>query len=168
MNVIHRTDIESSNIECIWLQINELHSKDTLIGIIYRPPDSPVSWYEPYENMIKCATDYNMNVVVAGDFNINLINQNADILGIMESYGLDQIVTSPTRVTSNTATIIDHIYVSDKSQVMETMVPINAMSDHYPVSVTLSQRNLKPRKSGHTVITYRNMNLTRKYSTKVL
>ena len=108
--------------------------------------------------MIKCATDYNMNVVVAGDFNINLINQNAEILGIMESYGLDQIVTFPTRVTSNTATIIDHIYVSDKSQVMETLVSTIAMSDHYPVSVTLSQRNWKQRKSGHTVITYRNMN----------
>ena len=37
---IRRFDLESENLECIWLEICFPHTKGLLIGIIYRPPNT--------------------------------------------------------------------------------------------------------------------------------
>ena len=52
-----------------------------------------------------------------GDFNINLINVSnhiptAEFLEVMYSHAFTPLITKPTRVTSNTATLIDNIFTN--------------------------------------------------------
>jgi endonuclease/exonuclease/phosphatase family metal-dependent hydrolase len=55
-------------------------------------------------------------MIIAGDFNVDYSKQ--DTLGYkffkqtLDPYNVTQIINLPTRTTSNTSTIIDHIYVS--------------------------------------------------------
>ena len=46
---------------------------------------------------------------------------------MMESFLLEQIIDSPTRITDTTATLLDHIWVSDQ----ESKGVITGVSDHH-------------------------------------
>ncbi|CAG2184882.1 unnamed protein product [Mytilus edulis] len=60
-----------------------------------------------------------------------------------------------TRVTKDTSTLIDHIYVSNLDKVQESHVCKLAISDHYPICLTRKEVN-KDKKNSHSTITYRN------------
>ena len=57
----------------------------------------------------------NKDIMIMGDFNINLINYNDDkntgnFLDTMFSQSFLPYITTPTRITRNTKTLIDNIY----------------------------------------------------------
>ena len=73
---------------------------------------------------------------------------------LIKSFDLQQLVTKPTRVTDTTATVIDHIYISDGLEVQEVSVPEVSLSDHFPVAMTISNSKTKTDGS-HKVIEHR-------------
>ena len=90
--------------------------KKVLIGMIYRPPDTPISMFnEHLKNVIESIKCSNIPCYLLGDFNINLLNQSShqatsDFLDILYSGGFTPLISRPTRITENSATLIDHIY----------------------------------------------------------
>ena len=68
---------------------------------------------------------------------------------------LHQIIQLPTRMTPSSKTLIDHIYTSEKSNIVETCVPACGCSDHFPICITWSRKGVKIPKAGHKTITYR-------------
>ena len=74
---------------------------------------------------------------------------------IFLTHNLYQMVKSPTGVTQNSKTLIDHICVSVSRNVIETCVPNSNISDHYPVCLTWIKRCAKIPKIGHKTIKYR-------------
>ena len=64
------------------------------------------------------------------------------------------MVTDYTRITSTTATIIDHIYSSNPENIAEWFVPSYAISDHFPVCIT-RKINHKIDKTEHMTTSYR-------------
>ena len=60
---------------------------------------------------------------------------------MLQQFNLKQIVRQPTRTTSLTATLIDHIIVSDESLVQYTdVLPCELVSDHDAPYVVLNVR----------------------------
>ena len=53
----------------------------------------------------------------------------------MESFGLHQLENVPTRVTVQSATLIDHIYSNNYANILTTVIPNIGLSDHFPVFV---------------------------------
>ena len=57
----------------------------------------------------------NYNTIIMGDININLMDtENKDTIlytNNMNNNKLFPLIDAPTRITNNTATIIDHIYI---------------------------------------------------------
>ena len=53
----------------------------------------------------------------------------------MKSFGLHQIVNVPTRVTVQSATLIDHIYSNNYANILTTVIPNIGLSDHFAVFV---------------------------------
>ena len=47
-NVIRRLDLEMSNIETLFLEINFTQSKSILLCYVSRSPNSLVSWFDDY------------------------------------------------------------------------------------------------------------------------
>ena len=72
---------------------------------------------------------------------------------------MSQLVQDPTRVTENTETLIDHIYVSHPGNVKANRVSTIALSDHYPVCFVRQLNDSDVRKHGHTTIKYRSYNI---------
>ena len=42
------SNLESDDIESIWLKIKPMHSKSFLLGCVYRPPYSKHDWFSKY------------------------------------------------------------------------------------------------------------------------
>ena len=101
-------------IECLFVEAFIV--KKVLIGMIYRPPDTPISMFnEHLKNVIESIKCSNIPCYLLGDFNINLLNQSShqatsDFLDILYSGGFTPLISRPTRITENSATLIDHIY----------------------------------------------------------
>ena len=43
------SNLESDDIESIWLKVKPMHSKSFLLGCVYRPPDSKQMWIDTFE-----------------------------------------------------------------------------------------------------------------------
>nr|CAH7726697.1 unnamed protein product [Callosobruchus chinensis] len=74
---------------------------------------------------------------------------------LIESCGLMQIINSPTRVTSNSATLLDLILITENIQATKVgTLPVNNVSDHELVyaDILVSHRN-----DSHNALTYRNI-----------
>ena len=152
-----RIDLECVNIECVWLEIFPKNSKSFLTGIMYRHPNETVQWNEIFDNQFDKVLACEKEIYLMGDFNRDLLQVNIKKtwLEYMESFGLEQIVKSPTRITDHSETLIDHIYCNNLSNVLSTKVPILGLSDHFPVFVTRKLNSSSVLKKSHHSISYR-------------
>lgn len=66
-----------------------------------------------------------------GDFNVDE-NKNSN-LKVMETHWLSQIIKEATRVTKDSCTLIDHIYVSEPGDMCKSGVIRMGISDHHLV-----------------------------------
>ena len=87
---------------------------------------------EKFSSMMDAASLDASEIILLGDFNIDLLKPQTSWLDITSSYNLVQLVNSPTRITASSKTIIDHIYTTHEQNIRELCVPIFGCSDHLP------------------------------------
>ena len=75
-----------------------------------------------------------------GDFNINILNsENHDLTGqfvdIMSSNAFLLLITRPTRITANSATLIDNIFTNNLDDIVHSVhgIFVTDISDLYPI-----------------------------------
>ena len=143
-------------IESIWIEINLPHTKPILFCSVYRPPNSPTEWIDTFEiEVMKASSPHNPEILIAGDLNIDMYKViPKKWKHLCDFYNLEQMIQKPTRVTSDSETLIDHIYTNRPEHISEIQVPIYAISDHYPICITRHAPTLE-KKHNHLEIQYR-------------
>jgi hypothetical protein len=114
-----RHDLSHPSIESLWLEIQS-HNKSAeslLIGFLYRHPKSNSNWYDDYCDMMDTVWLLKKEILLLGDLNIDLFQSHTQWRNIITSFNLHQCVTLPTRVTSKSSTLLDHIYSSNTSSI---------------------------------------------------
>jgi hypothetical protein len=153
-----RLDIEADNVESVWIQVCVPNHRPQLICFVYRVGTQPVEWYSLFERQLEIASGVTDEVFILGDMNLDYLKpKEINVIwkdGIVPTYNLKQLVNVPTRVTSESSTLIDHIYSSKDSLISELYVPEIALSDHYPVCCTIKTKSTSAGK-GHKNIRYR-------------
>lgn len=124
----------NNTLEQLWIKTIIL-GKHYAIGALYRPPKSNIlETFNSLENAMSVILPDCDIVLMAGDININLLNDNQSVAhfhNFVESYGLFQIITEPTRITATTQTLIDVIITSDNECVDSgTVASLHEVSDH--------------------------------------
>jgi len=89
-------------------------------------------------NIIKFINPNKNDLFLFGDINIDFMEVNShpetdEYLNMLFSHGLLPIVTKPTRITSHTATLIDHIYINSSISHITYGIATIDISDHLPV-----------------------------------
>ena len=136
IHCINRNDFESIHIESLWLEIIQKISSPLLLCVLYRPPDSTVQWFENFENELVKACYYSSNIIIMGDLNIDMLKKVPKHWeDLCNSYSLSQMVQQPTRITSNSKTLIDHIYVTKPEHVHNVDVINISLSDHCAIGL---------------------------------
>lgn len=125
-------------MECITVQIEMEKSKNILISCIYRKPGSNIDMFNGKITEIFSNNNNKKMVFICGDFNIDLLNpqehnKTTEFINLMYSIGLYPSITRPTRITINSATLIDNIFTNVIDYKVESGLIINDVSDHLPV-----------------------------------
>ena len=144
------------NIECLWVEIRLKGSKPLLVGYVYKNSAERIDWYERFNDMMDSVSNDYSEIIILGDFNINLLEKHDMWKDLFESCDLKQLVDTPTRVTLQTKTLIDHIYVNNPQNVIECSVPVYGLSDHFPICLTWSKRGTKIPRCVHKSVSFRN------------
>jgi hypothetical protein len=151
-----RADLENNDIESIWLELKPKNSKSILICHTYRPPDSPVAWKDHFEAQFEKAQNEEKEIIILGDINRDLLNEQIKFSwsNYLTSLGLSQIIKEPTRVCEYSKTLIDHIYVTNQENILDTRVLNIGISDHFPIFCNRKINFSIPKKQ-HICIRYR-------------
>ena len=151
-----RDDLETIGVESIWLELKIPGNKPLLLGTIYRNPNKNLSLWEWHKNIIHMmdkVVDQGSDILMMGDFNINLFAPHTKWMTSYESCGLTQLIREPTRVSNllnkTTHTLIDHIYTNNVDKISEPKVYITAASDHYLIQCRYKYNDLKSKKHSH-------------------
>ena len=96
-------------------------------------------------------------ILLLDDFNIDMFKPNPAWVSTMSLFNLHQCVQSPTRVTSTTSTLLDHIYVSNRD-IRQTNTYTRTNNQHERSLSGLLHTFLsdsKGKRLGNTTVTYR-------------
>ena len=146
-NVLNQYSLFSERIfESLFVEISLPSCKKIVVGSIYRPGKSPgltftqqfTQFSEILSNLLADLGDKYEHVFLYGDFNLNVleVSNNKFITEYIEnifSHGFLQLITRPTRVSENTATILDHILTNSTSLDHNTYILCSRLSDHFPI-----------------------------------
>ena len=133
----------SDEIENIVFDMLLPKTKPILVGILYRPPDQSKFLDKLSTAISRSNTFDNQEVYILGDLNINLINKQKHIPNGIKRYkefcslyGLEQLISTPTRVTMNSSSILDHILTNSTDRVSQSGVIDTGLSDHQLIYCT--------------------------------
>ena len=116
--------------------------KELVIMGVYRPPNSKVSWFNAFNELLIEARQSGQ-ICILGDLNSNLLKPTiypgSALINTLELAGtqINSTELKPTRVTSNTATCLDIISIDKELLCTEYNNLDSAISDHFPVSAAI-------------------------------
>ena len=115
----------------------------TLVSL-YRPPNGSVSKFlHDYENLLTWLAKRKGSVIIGCDHNLDLLKLEShccteNFVDLCLEYELFPCIMKPTRITKNSATLIDNIFVNVAlhDKIMSSIM-INDMSDHLPCRIVI-------------------------------
>ena len=105
MNCIRMHGLETHGLESIWLKVSIKHSKPFLVGFVYRNPAESIEWQERFNSLMDDVTMMNREVILFGDFNIDLLKPKPKWNQTYTLHGLEQLIDRPTRITAQIKTL---------------------------------------------------------------
>ena len=138
-NAVERTDLKSvhDNFESTWIEIKNSKSKNIVCGCIYRHPRYDLDEFLKYiEKCLEVLSKENKEVYIAGDFNIDLLKLDnfpsyLEFYNLMTSNDFLPQIINPTRVTTNTSTVIDNIYTNCHENNQSSGNILLSISEHF-------------------------------------
>ena len=167
INFIIRDDLSifiEKSFETLFLEVTS--SKGSiLIGEVYRVPNSScpnsITNYELITNKLQ---NENKEIIIGTDQNFDYLNihcaYSKHLLETFFAACLVPTITRPTRITSESATLIDNIYVSgNRLEYIRSGILVADISDHFPIFLFTGKkvRHCKPKNNTNS---YRKLDST--------
>ena len=139
-----RTDLDIFNphIETVFI---EIYSKvdNIVLAIVYRPPGQNVNEFlSSLEIPLSAISRENKQCLVIGDFNIDLLASSSQHVNsftdLLMSFSCTPLILNPTRITQDSATLIDNIFTNNTDNILRTGILLNDVSDHFSVFTILN------------------------------
>ena len=154
VQIIDDIDITPSvHLEHIWLKV-KLKGKALVFGNIYRPPSGNLNFFiNQLDDILSQIVHIVDDIVCVGDMNVNLMKLNNPLTHMFEAYNFLQLIDEPTRITNNSVSLLDPIFVASVCDVVKSSVlDMDNISDHKLVYCELA---LKTPKKGNKLVTFR-------------
>lgn len=151
----------TADIEAMIVEVTRGNRKKTIIVNLYRPPSgNQAVFLEAIPEILQTVSrERYADIFLLGDMNLDHTPDTmSDIthqLSItLNSFGLKQHITCPTRVTGRKKTLIDVAYIRTSKNIHPYIIQIS-LSDHYLVGCTRYLGYSKPEMSTFTGQTYK-------------
>ena len=154
LNVSEKKSLSDDTEDILWAQVQMKNS--FLLGVVYRPDYSQMiddsEKESTLEKNIRKAAEISNQIVITGDFNIDIRNPNdkfcSSLKDIYKPYSLKQYIKKSTRIDPKTGKgkIIDHIWATPEIE-MKSYGTFIGISDHLGVYAKLpkSFTNYEPK-----------------------
>lgn len=155
---IRRTDLEINRegvFESVFIQTQSQNKKNAIIGEIYRVPGTnETESINAYDNILVKLNNEKRDIFIGTDQNYDYIKINqhkktADLLNVFLNNAIIPTITKPTRITHQSATLIDNIYTKIKSNTFYSAVLMTDISDHQPICL-FTEKAVKNKKKSLT------------------
>lgn len=134
---VFKSFVLESNYWCIILKVNFAHGK-RLIGCLYHSPSGSHSTFiDDFENLCDSVFCNNSQCILVGDFNLNFLDDTyycKKIKNLLTSYGINQLIADPTRITNTSSTLIDYV-LTNQNGIKATVHSCPKITDHSVISV---------------------------------
>lgn len=117
------------------------------VGVVYRPPNACfLSFLETLKMILSQLTNnVKQSAVIVGDMNIYTYSPvNDDYIYLLKSYHFCNLITTPTRITATSATLIDHA-LTNYEKYISAGVYDKPITDHFPIFVSVDCLKNKKR-----------------------
>jgi exonuclease III len=132
-----------NNFEFLWIEVDKTSLNKTnniIVGTIYRRPGTNITDFNNIlQEKLSIISKENKTLYHMGDYNIDLIKheihqQTAEFLDYNFTHALQPLINKPTRVTVDSATLIDNIFTNniDCEDTISAIIPVD-VTDHFPV-----------------------------------
>lgn len=152
----------TNEFESIFIEITNLAHK-LIVGEVYRVPGTnELNSIARYDDILNKLDTFKGDVIIGTDQNFNYINTDShtntlNLLNTFVAAGFLPTITKPTRITHNTSTLIDNIYVKvNKIETLKSGIISTYISDHLPIF--MFNGKLTPTQHKSTTIIYRSIN----------
>lgn len=140
-----------SDLEIIWVSLT-LNHHAIILGVCYRPPSSSHNFVSELHDALNLVyTRFpSSKVILMGDFNFPNITWNTqppslspfstlanDFIDLCSTFSLSQLVTQPTRRTSNVANILD-LVLTTRPDLISSISQLPGISDHSLLTFSLN------------------------------
>ena len=152
LNYKRRKDLEiyeSKKIESTFIEITNENGKNTIIGCIYKHHTiSAKDFTDLISTQLPKISNEKKHCYLIGDFNMNLLQleSNSDIehyFDVMTNQNFTPLITTPTRITTKTKSLIDNIFFNDFcSNIVSGNLTVG-ISDHMPQFALIPNKNHK-------------------------
>ena len=122
-----RHDLEvfiEKEIESTYIEITAKNGKQFIVGSLYRSPNTPedpiLNHLREILNKIKTKKSH-QEIIIGLDHNLDLLksdqhNPTSKFLELMLDHSMLLTITRPTRITLNSTTLMDNVFISEKLQ----------------------------------------------------
>ena len=125
--------------ESIFVKIELKHDTITC-GTIYRSPMTDSNSNQQFISNLSSVISHlkpNTKCFICGDFNYDLLQAEnkytSKFIETMFDHCFYSMINKPTRITSSSATVLDHVWTNIYSYVIKAKIPLHPISDHLPL-----------------------------------
>ena len=140
--------IKHNDFESTWIEIKNKNSKNIISGCIYRHPRYDMQEFLQYlDKTLTTINKENKEIYISGDFNADFLkiekNKNyEEFYNLITSNGFLPRIVRPTRVTENSATIIDNIFSNNFKSGMLSGNLMLCISEHFSQFLSIGNNNV--------------------------
>ena len=134
LNIYKKNELESTFIEIV-----NPRKSNIIVGVIYRHPSMDLTDFNcNYLNkLLENISKEQKSIFLLGDFNVNLLNYNEhnqtiEFLDSLASNSFIPFILQPTRITSQSSTVIDKIFLNVIDPDIISANLTATISDHLP------------------------------------
>ena len=135
-----RKDVVGLSVERV-VELSCVELESYIIVCVYRPPSGDFGAFEStMEDALRKINNKRKYIVVCGDFNVNLLDNNSPIsvrlITLFKSFNLNHQYNEPTRITATSATCLDNIFCNCVP--LQKSIISNLTSDHCGQQISFS------------------------------
>lgn len=130
---------KSKELESIFVEISQNKKCNIIVASIYKHPLMPIDEFNSnfLNPLLEKVSTENKTLMLLGDFNIDLLKAESNskvsnFLDIMGSHSLVPSILMPTRITTESKTLIDNIFISSTHKDSLAGNIVCNISDHLP------------------------------------
>ena len=160
-----RSDLNSFDYECLWIELTRSKCRPTLICCAYRAPD--MDFCNFIFNLNNCMANIKLDkcdLVLLGDLNANILShsrnkEKQELLKFVRTFDFEQLITEATRVTESAKSLLDVILVNNDHRIIDSGVVPVSLSDHHLVYCVLKAGVTKAPPRTIEYRSYKNFNV---------